>query len=330
VQPGETVTIEARIALPDEPGNYTLELDLVHEGVAWFKESGAPTLTRWLTVEAPASQGSPRTAAVQCRCGSSPTSAGGCRAAGALCAAQPQPDSLHRGQPHRRAPACSALERIAQAHIRRGYPGIAYDFVVDAAGQILRVTDMEDVAQPDQVWSEQGVNICLAGNFGEQRRRWRSRRRRAPVRVAGAELGSDRRRHRRAGRADSPSDSPGETFYKGAAWKQVLTRQVRLHLAALGMGAVESAATARNWMTNLRELREQNAALLVQVKRRGSAQCVSARRAAAARKRCWTCAARWRRSRTIARRWAAPERGDQQPAARRGALHAAPRARFAR
>ena len=51
VPPGETVQFDVRIALPDAPGNYTLELDLVQEGVSWFKEQGSPVLTRWLTVE---------------------------------------------------------------------------------------------------------------------------------------------------------------------------------------------------------------------------------------------------------------------------------------
>ena len=58
-----------------------------------------------------------------------------------------------------------SLDRIARAHIKRGYPGIAYDFVVDVNGEIFKTTELEDVAQPDQVWSEQGVNICLTGNF---------------------------------------------------------------------------------------------------------------------------------------------------------------------
>jgi hypothetical protein len=33
---GETVTINVRVALPDQPGNYTLEMDVVHEGVTWL------------------------------------------------------------------------------------------------------------------------------------------------------------------------------------------------------------------------------------------------------------------------------------------------------
>ncbi len=41
--PGETADIEMRIGCPAEPGAYTLELDLLCEGVNWFAEvSGAP------------------------------------------------------------------------------------------------------------------------------------------------------------------------------------------------------------------------------------------------------------------------------------------------
>ena len=53
IAPGETTTVQVHVVLPGEPGNYTLEFDLVHEGVTWFKEKGARVLTRWLTVEAP-------------------------------------------------------------------------------------------------------------------------------------------------------------------------------------------------------------------------------------------------------------------------------------
>jgi N-acetyl-anhydromuramyl-L-alanine amidase AmpD len=264
VQPGETVTIEARIALPDEPGNYTLELDLVQEGVAWFKESGSPTLTRWLTVEAPASQVAADGSAVQLPVRLFTDISRRLPRSGTPYARRNLNQIRYIVVSHTGVQPHVALERIAQAHIRRGYPGIAYDFVVDAAGQILRVTDMEDVAQPNQVWSEQGVNLCLAGNFGEQ-----------PPPLTQLEA---------AGRlcawlaqnlgltADAivglgeliRSDSPGETFYKGAAWKQVLTRQVQLHLAALGMGAVD-ATRFDELDDQLARLREQNAALLVQV-----------------------------------------------------------------
>jgi N-acetyl-anhydromuramyl-L-alanine amidase AmpD len=149
------------------------------------------------------------------------------------------------------------LDRIARAHIKRGYPGIAYDFIVDAAGEILKTTELEDVAQPDQVWSEQGVNICLAGNFHQG----------APplqqLDAAGRlcawlaqNLGMTAEAIVGLGELIT-SDSPGESFYRGATWREVLRRQVRLHLAALGMGATDSTQL-QGLETQVAELDAQN------------------------------------------------------------------------
>jgi len=44
VRPGEEVALEVRVKAPLDKGNYRLEFDLVREGLAWFKESGSPTL----------------------------------------------------------------------------------------------------------------------------------------------------------------------------------------------------------------------------------------------------------------------------------------------
>ena len=44
VEPGEKVELLLDIKTPPTPGSYTLELDLVQEGVAWFKDKGAQTL----------------------------------------------------------------------------------------------------------------------------------------------------------------------------------------------------------------------------------------------------------------------------------------------
>jgi hypothetical protein len=43
VAPGERVEVECELQVPGEEGRYTLELDLVDKGVAWFAESGSPT-----------------------------------------------------------------------------------------------------------------------------------------------------------------------------------------------------------------------------------------------------------------------------------------------
>ena len=270
VMPGQTVVIPARIALPDAPGNYTLEIDLVHEGVAWFKERGATVLTRWLTVEAPAngvaSDGSEALLPV--------------RLFTDISRRLPRSEAPYARRNvnqiryivvnHTGAHPLLSLDRIARAHIRRGLPGIAYDFLIDAGGEILKVKEMEDVAQPDQPWSEQGVNICLAGDFDA------SAPPLAQLDAAGRLCAWLAQNMGLAADAIvglgelTPSDSPGATFYKGARWKDVLARQVRLHLAALSTGALESDRTgeAERQLTELRDLNQGLAAQLTAVETR--------------------------------------------------------------
>ncbi len=42
VEPGETVTMFAKVTAPPDTGSYTLSWDLVHSGVAWFSGRGVP------------------------------------------------------------------------------------------------------------------------------------------------------------------------------------------------------------------------------------------------------------------------------------------------
>jgi hypothetical protein len=135
----------------------------VQEGVTWFKEQQSPVLTRWITVEAPErltdteeelllpvplftdiATRLPRRAAY---------------------ARRSMSQVRYIVISHTAANPNLSLERIAQAHLQHGYPGIAYHFVVTRGGDVFRVSQLEEVAQPDQPWSEQGVNVCLTGNF---------------------------------------------------------------------------------------------------------------------------------------------------------------------
>jgi hypothetical protein len=157
---GETVTINVRIALPDQPGNYTLEMDVVHEGVTWLKEQGSPVLTRWLTVEAPRRElkldGSDQSSLPVPLFSDISTVL---PRAGTPYARRGLNQIRYIVISHTGAHPRLSLDRIAETHIQYGYPGIVYDFVVDSNGQVFKVTNLEEVAQPDQVWSEQGVNI---------------------------------------------------------------------------------------------------------------------------------------------------------------------------
>ncbi len=275
VPPGQAITLEARIATPDEPGNYTLEMDLIHEGITWFKEQSSPVLTRWLTIEA--AKPGPASAAtgngIRLRETQEP----------ALNLPVPLFTDVISRLPHSASPYARrslgqikhlvisstganprlSLERIARAHIAAGYPGIAYDFVVDASGQVFRTSELENVAQPDQRWSEQGVNIALAGNFTAavpalpqldatgRLCSWLAQNLGlAPDSIVGlGEL--------------TKSDNPGAPFYRGVNWKEMIQRQVQLHMAALGMGAAdaerahEAIATATRLETETRTLKLQ-------------------------------------------------------------------------
>jgi SAM-dependent methyltransferase len=44
LEPGATVEITLQVPIPSAPGPHVLELDLVHEGIAWFGQRGSPTL----------------------------------------------------------------------------------------------------------------------------------------------------------------------------------------------------------------------------------------------------------------------------------------------
>jgi hypothetical protein len=49
--PGESVELPLTLIAPDAPGHYTLKLDAVQEGVAWFSDMGSRILDLKIEVE---------------------------------------------------------------------------------------------------------------------------------------------------------------------------------------------------------------------------------------------------------------------------------------
>jgi N-acetyl-anhydromuramyl-L-alanine amidase AmpD len=264
VAPGASVTVPMRIALPDQPGNYTLEVDLVHQGITTFKEQQSPVLSRWLTVEAPIDvddDGINRSNNLPVPLFSDV--AASLPRSGTPYARRSLSQIKHIVISHTGAHPWLSLERIAATHILVGYPGIVYQFVVDGRGQVYRTAGLEDVAQPKQAWSEQGVNICLTGNFSVEAPL-------IPQLDAAARLCAWVAHNLGLGPEAvvglgelTRSDSPGDTFYRGAQWKSILMRQVRLHLVAMSSAGDTNRMQEMNLVVE--ELRERADALEAQL-----------------------------------------------------------------
>ena len=50
MKPGQEIEMPLQITAPSAPGEWTLDLDMVQEGVAWFSEKGSPTTKVKVTV----------------------------------------------------------------------------------------------------------------------------------------------------------------------------------------------------------------------------------------------------------------------------------------
>jgi hypothetical protein len=50
LKPGDDEVIPLSITAPDKAGSYRIEIDMVWEGITWFKDSGQATSTVKLTV----------------------------------------------------------------------------------------------------------------------------------------------------------------------------------------------------------------------------------------------------------------------------------------
>jgi N-acetyl-anhydromuramyl-L-alanine amidase AmpD len=245
VAPGDTVTIDARIALPLKPGNYTLNIDLFHEGKTWFADQNSSVLTRWLTVSPAGEETGDKvpdtTTPLQ------PVNPPDEPPATITDPSAPWitdiSDQLPKGEKpyerralsqirymvinHTGAPPIVPLEVIAQAHVDRDYPGIAYDYFVDKDGNVFQVSRLDEVVKVEADWSGGGVNICLEGNFNE-----------SPPSTAQLE-GTAKLCAWLAEKLElSPysivglrellnTSSPGDTFLAGPNWKRTLIERVK-------------------------------------------------------------------------------------------------------
>lgn len=68
---------------------------------------------------------------------------------------------------HTGGPSDLAIEKLAGYHRERGYPGLAYHYVIDGAGKVLQTNPWTDVVS-DQGYLGEGLNIAIAGKFDNE------------------------------------------------------------------------------------------------------------------------------------------------------------------
>jgi len=166
IKPGETVQLQARLRPPDQPGNYQLRWDMVHEMVTWFSSQGDAGLVIPVTVTAPTPRPEPVTPStpvtIQAEDVSGTLPQNPAKAYPMRTHADIKRMILH----HTATPPNITVERIAQFQVNdRGLPGITYHFCVTAEGKVYQTQYLETVANHAGEHSRDSVGVCLIGNF---------------------------------------------------------------------------------------------------------------------------------------------------------------------
>ncbi len=267
VPPDGSVTVQAELLLPSLPGNYTIDLDLFGEESGWFQAHESDVLVRWVTVYPQPTKEEGRLTADDRRPTADDDESPN-RQSSIVNPQSPIPDPRSpiapipitadapeivdvRGQLprsnlpylHRRldqirylvinhtgAPPVLPLAAIAQAHLERGYAGVAYDYLITAGGTILHLHGLDE-AVSEAEWSLGGVNIALEGNFHEAIPVYEQIE--ATAHLCAWLIGQvpDLAEERIVGlRELIPSSSPGNTFLEAPGWRRLLRERVAVRL----------------------------------------------------------------------------------------------------
>lgn len=176
IAPGGTVELQARLRTPDQPGNYRLRWDMVHEMVTWFSSQGDPGLIKPITVQAASVVDQPTDGSGEVEPGQQPA---GIEAQDVTNSLAQHPTKRYPMRTHAdikrlivhhtATPANITVERIAQFQVKnRDLPGITYHFCVTAEGMVYQTHYLETVSVHAGANSGDSVGICLIGNFTNQ------------------------------------------------------------------------------------------------------------------------------------------------------------------
>jgi len=126
------------------------------------------------------------------------------------------------------------VDRVAQSHKARGWPGTLHHYFIDGEGRVLQTNPLEEIVDDSQEWLRQGVNICFAGNFtreipseaqltsGAQLCAWLLQELNLPPEAI------------KGAKEFYSTQSPGIQWAEGKKWREMLLQRVREILEAAG------------------------------------------------------------------------------------------------
>jgi hypothetical protein len=161
VPSGEEVELLARVMSPATPGRYRLRWEMVHEGITWFGRQGDVGQTVVVEVLPAPLPRKPPIEEIMDTLPQHPTHRYTRRTREAI-----RSLVIH----HSVVPPSVDVRQIAQFHVeQRGWPGIGYHFFITPEGHIQQTQPLEVISyHSGEVGNQEGVGICLSGNFNEQ------------------------------------------------------------------------------------------------------------------------------------------------------------------
>ncbi|MGC8879660.1 MAG: N-acetylmuramoyl-L-alanine amidase [Anaerolineae bacterium] len=161
VSSGEEVELLARVMSPVTAGRYRLRWEMVHEGVTWFGRQGDPGQTASVEVLPAPPPRKPPIEEIMETLAQHPTRRYARRTREAI-----KSLVIH----HSVVPPSVDARQIARYHVeQQGWPGIGYHFFITPEGHIQQTQPLEVISyHAGTVGNQEGVGICLSGNFTDQ------------------------------------------------------------------------------------------------------------------------------------------------------------------
>ena len=81
---------------------------------------------------------------------------------------RPQSDVRYLVIHHTAVAPSVGMDRIAQSHRARGWPGTLHHYFITGEGKVQQTNPLEEIVDASKEWLREGINICFAGNFTQE------------------------------------------------------------------------------------------------------------------------------------------------------------------